>query len=269
MTHDDNLGATVVLPRRRPQMPTSQPRPAPPTIPAPGHAAPMPGRGFVPPAPTFYPPLPGPGHPPISHGFPPPPQGPQPGETNTLATLSVVFAFVFAPVGAVLGHLALGQIRARGQRGRDRALIGLTLSYVVIVVATVTLIVSAVTARGGDVSPATPTTTTATTTRTTAPRTTTSRPPRTSTTTVTPPAPAGPRSVRVDDLRVGDCVEVHQTEPDPAHPGYDLIELFASPCVARDGVFRVDQIATTENACPNAVLTNKPMTVFACVSRFA
>ena len=30
---------------------------------------------------------------------------------NTLATLSLVFAFVFAPAGAILGHLGLAQIR--------------------------------------------------------------------------------------------------------------------------------------------------------------
>jgi eukaryotic-like serine/threonine-protein kinase len=64
-------------------------------------------------------------------------------ETHTLATLSVVFAFVFAPAGVVLGHLALSQIHQTGQRGRDRALVGVTLSYVFITVAVVALIVSA------------------------------------------------------------------------------------------------------------------------------
>ncbi|KZS51731.1 hypothetical protein A4G26_19980 [Mycobacterium kansasii] len=71
-----------------------------------------------------------------------PPIG-QRAEANTLATLSVAFAFVFAPAGAILGHLGLVQIRGTGQRGRDRALIGLTLSYVFIVVAVVALIVGA------------------------------------------------------------------------------------------------------------------------------
>jgi eukaryotic-like serine/threonine-protein kinase len=64
-------------------------------------------------------------------------------ETNTLATLSVVFAFVFAPAGAILGHLALSQIHETADRGRDRALVGVTLSYVFITVAVVALIVSA------------------------------------------------------------------------------------------------------------------------------
>lgn len=68
---------------------------------------------------------------------------PQQQETHTLATLSVVFAFVFAPAGLILGHLALSQIHQTGQRGRDRALVGVTLSYVFITVAVVALIVSA------------------------------------------------------------------------------------------------------------------------------
>lgn len=35
------------------------------------------------------------------------------GEVNTLATLSVVFAFVFAPAGVVLGHVALSQLEVQ------------------------------------------------------------------------------------------------------------------------------------------------------------
>src|SRR5258705_327268 len=69
---------------------------------------------------------------------------PQQQETNTFASLSVVFAFVFAPVGVVLGHLGLSQIRRTGQRGHDRALIGLTLSYAFIVIAVAALVIWAV-----------------------------------------------------------------------------------------------------------------------------
>ena len=47
----------------------------------------------------------------------------------------------FAPVGAVMGHLALSQIKHLGQRGRDRALTGLTLSYAFILFVIVALIV--------------------------------------------------------------------------------------------------------------------------------
>jgi eukaryotic-like serine/threonine-protein kinase len=65
----------------------------------------------------------------------PPPPASQ--KTNTFATLSLIFAFLFAPAGAVLGHLGLAQIRRTGQRGKDRAVIGLTLSYAFMVVALV------------------------------------------------------------------------------------------------------------------------------------
>jgi hypothetical protein len=67
----------------------------------------------------------------------PPPQRPR---TNIFATMSVVFAFVFAPAGAVLGHLGLAQIRRSGERGRDRAIVGLMLSYAVITLTVVALV---------------------------------------------------------------------------------------------------------------------------------
>ena len=70
---------------------------------------------------------------------PPPPPREQRG--NTLATLSVVFAFVFAPVGVVLGHLALSEIRRQPQQGRDRALVGVALSYFAIAIVVVTVAV--------------------------------------------------------------------------------------------------------------------------------
>jgi hypothetical protein len=60
---------------------------------------------------------------------------------NAFATLSVVFAFLFAPVGAVFGHLGLSQIRRTGERGRERALVGLTLSYAFILIAVAVLVI--------------------------------------------------------------------------------------------------------------------------------
>src|SRR6267154_123069 len=78
--------------------------------------------------------------PPVITAPPPPPRR----KTNTFATLSVVFAFLFAPAGVVLGHLGLSQIRRTGQRGNDRALIGLTLSYALILIAVAALVIWAV-----------------------------------------------------------------------------------------------------------------------------
>jgi eukaryotic-like serine/threonine-protein kinase len=100
-----------------------------------------------------------------------PPPAPVRDEVNVLATLSVVFAFVFAPVGAILGHLALAQIHQTGERGRDRALVGVTLSYVLITVAVVALIVGSTLTDDAPARIAASTTTTASaaTTTTTAP----------------------------------------------------------------------------------------------------
>ncbi|MGS2619757.1 DUF4190 domain-containing protein [Micromonospora sp. LZ34] len=62
---------------------------------------------------------------------PPSPGGPRPGgATNVLAILSLVFAFVFAPAGIVLGHLAKRQLRTSGEEGDQLATWGLILSYV-------------------------------------------------------------------------------------------------------------------------------------------
>jgi hypothetical protein len=68
-----------------------------------------------------------------------PPPAPSRPPVNTIATLSLVFAFLFAPAGAVLGHLGLAQIRRTGELGRDRALVGVTLSYIFILLAVVAL----------------------------------------------------------------------------------------------------------------------------------
>ncbi|BBZ45357.1 sensor domain-containing protein [Mycobacterium parmense] len=85
-------------------------------------------------------PDPPPGPPP----FAPPPPPPQRPPANAFATLSVVFAFVFAPLGAILGHAGLRQIRRTGEPGRDRAVLGLALSYAFTALALVALVAWAV-----------------------------------------------------------------------------------------------------------------------------
>jgi hypothetical protein len=203
--------------------------------------------------------------PPVTQGFSPgegfpPPSGTPHGEVNTLATLSIVFAFVFAPVGAILGHLALSQIKQRGERGRERAIVGLTLSYVIIVLALIALLIWLLGANGAE-SPSVPTSTTATHTTGAAP----APPPRT--TVITPP-PAQRPTVRVEQLRVGDCVEVQQTQPDPTRgPDTNIILIFPVRCEVRDGVFRVDQKLSTDS-CPAQALFNREETIFACISKY-
>ena len=54
-------------------------------------------------------------------------------EANVLATLSVVFAFVFAPAGAILGHLALSQIRQPVNGGGGGRVLVVVLSAEVVV----------------------------------------------------------------------------------------------------------------------------------------
>ncbi|MBS9533428.1 sensor domain-containing protein [Mycobacterium sp. M1] len=93
-----------------------------------------------------------------------------------------MFAFFFAPAGAVLGHLALGQHDARS---RDRALVGVTLSYTFLVTALVAGAVWAVQGRSAGTPPAVaaPVTTTAATTSSS-----------------TPPPPPPPPTVAPADL---------------------------------------------------------------------
>jgi hypothetical protein len=74
-----------------------------------------------------------PGQPP--YGQPPYGPGGYPGQhprdtTNIMAILALVFAFVFAPAGIVLGHFARRQIRLTGERGSRLAMAGLVLGYV-------------------------------------------------------------------------------------------------------------------------------------------
>lgn len=50
--------------------------------------------------------------------------------TNTMAILSLVFAFVFAPLAIVFGYMAKKQIRERGEGGEGLATAGLVLGYI-------------------------------------------------------------------------------------------------------------------------------------------
>lgn len=90
-----------------------------------------------------------PSGPPTFQAPPPPSQ-----ETNRLATLSIVLAFLFAPAGAVLGHVALSQIKRLHQKGRDRAMVGLVLSYFILLLAVVALVIWLVLPRDSDSSEA-------------------------------------------------------------------------------------------------------------------
>ena len=72
-----------------------------------------------------------------SYGYPPPQYGPAAygyrRQTNLMAILSLVFAFVFAPAGIVLGHVAKRQLKTSGEEGDELATAGLIVSYVLVI----------------------------------------------------------------------------------------------------------------------------------------
>ena len=76
-------------------------------------------------APGYPPPAYGGGYAPPGYGQPAyPPYGYR-APTNTMAILSLVFAFVFAPVGLGLGIAARKQINRTGEEGSGLALAGM------------------------------------------------------------------------------------------------------------------------------------------------
>ncbi|MEH0058068.1 DUF4190 domain-containing protein [Auritidibacter ignavus] len=71
-------------------------------------------------------------------GMPPQQQPPM----NTLSIIGFILAFLFAPVGAILSHVARGQIKKSGERGGGLALAGIIIGWVVTVLAIVALVVA-------------------------------------------------------------------------------------------------------------------------------
>ncbi len=96
-----------------------------------------------PPLPPSTPPPP-PGHGQQYWSGPPPQQPygylPPPPPTNPLAIAALIGAIVVAPVGIVLGHISLSQIKRTGEQGRGLALAGLIIGYVFTAVAVLSLI---------------------------------------------------------------------------------------------------------------------------------
>lgn len=104
--------------------------PAAPQYAAPQYQAPQPQAPAAPQAPSQA----------NQYGAPPaPPQAPAAAytqtqgssqSTNVMAISALIFAFVFAPAGIVLGHIGLNQIKKTGEAGRGLALTGTILGYV-------------------------------------------------------------------------------------------------------------------------------------------
>ncbi len=62
----------------------------------------------------------------------PTPQNNQPSTDSTLPVLALVFAFLFAPAGAIIGHIALKQMREGRlvDTNRGLALAGVILGWI-------------------------------------------------------------------------------------------------------------------------------------------
>lgn len=54
----------------------------------------------------------------------------QPVKTNTMAILSLIFAFFFPLLGAIFGHVAMSQIKTTGEEGSGLALAGIIVGWV-------------------------------------------------------------------------------------------------------------------------------------------
>jgi Domain of unknown function (DUF4190) len=65
---------------------------------------------------------------------------------NALAIVALIFAFVFAPLGIVLGHVARRQINQTGQRGGGIATAALVIGYLALALG---LVLAGVAAFGG------------------------------------------------------------------------------------------------------------------------
>ncbi len=70
------------------------------------------------------------GQPPQGYGQPPYIPFPPAPKTNTLAIVSLVSSFFVSLVAVITGHIALGQIKQRGEAGRGLAVAGLIIGYV-------------------------------------------------------------------------------------------------------------------------------------------
>lgn len=106
-------------PQGQPQSyPQGQSQPYPPEQPYPPGYPGQPVQGY---------PQSGPGYP--AYGHPYATYGPA-AQTNTMAILALIFAFVFSPLGIVFGHIARKQIRERGEGGQGLATAGMIVGYV-------------------------------------------------------------------------------------------------------------------------------------------
>ncbi len=115
----------------QPPVPT-QPTGYDPYQPADPYAGTTPGLGT--PAPAPYPPA---GYPPQpGYGYPTPGYGQPPQQTNSLAIVALVLSLIgigsciTAPIGAIMGHVAMRQIREKGESGEGMAKAAIIVGWI-------------------------------------------------------------------------------------------------------------------------------------------
>jgi hypothetical protein len=193
---------------------------------------------------------------PIVHGggnpYPPPELN-----HNTLAVLSPVFAVVLPPAGAVLGHVALAQIKRTGEQGRTPAIWGLILGYLLTAVLLIGLILWALAGpRNATAPPPTGTIVSAAPSPLNLPPVVV--------TSVAPP-PTKPR-IKLDlaQVTVGTCAEIQKRDV-----GDDALDLFGVPCEHKQGVYTVVARVSADTNCQSTYVASPPDRSFAlCLNEF-
>jgi hypothetical protein len=185
---------------------------------------------------------------PFGHGAPY--GAPPSADYNTFAVLSPIFAVVVPPAGVVLGHLALPQIRRTGERGRNAAIAGLVIGYLMCLVVIAALIWwLAIDSDSGN------------TTASSSPSATPYQaPPRPSTVTSVAPPPTIPR-IKLDlaTVPIGTCVEIQLRSDE----GNDALDLFKVDCAHKEGVYTVTARVPATYECRSVYVAAPPDRSFA------
>jgi hypothetical protein len=179
---------------------------------------------------------------------------PPPADYNTFAVLSPIFAVVVPPAGVVLAHLALPQIRRTGERGRQAAIAGLVIGYLMCVVLIAALIWW-LTSDSGSSSTTASTSSTASTYQ--VPSTT--QPSPSTVTSVAPPTTIPRIKLDLATVPIGTCVEIQLRSDE----GNDALDLFKVGCAHKEGVYTVTARVATNAECRSVYIAAPPDHSFA------
>lgn len=178
---------------------------------------------------------------------------------NTYAVLALIFGVLVPPAGAVLGHLALPQIRRTGQRGWLAAVCGLVIGYLLSVVLLVLMVwLTAVGARGSDGAAAS---------QPSGVRTAAAPP---SLVTSIAPAPIRPHiKLDLNQATVGKCVELEKRDEASEGTRDDALDLYEVPCQHRVGVYTVVARVPGDAECNSTYVASPPDRSFTvCLNRY-